>query len=433
MPDAVLGPVLAWLLTYAAHSTIALSAARLITAWMGNRSPRAQDVIWKTAMLAGLFTATAHATLGLQTLGGNWILASTTTSTTNPTATTNSATSTPATLSSADQAPVPRTADEFRREHQADWEHQTDRNETDQDLADWDWRREEDAAAAPILTSAPADSSGRDALPSTFALGWTRAILGSWLLGAGVAISVFIVAWKMLAARLRLASWEITEGPLLETLQRLLRQSKMKTAVRLTCSPRIQGPVALGSWRPRICVPVRATSELSREQQESMLAHELAHLHRGDPAWLTLFRVLECVFFFQPLNRFARLWWQETAEYLCDSWVVEQTGRPLDLAKCLTEVAQWTTADSRFAPTWNMAAPSSQLGRRVRRLLDDANRSPSPSAWLETSVGLVVGVLLLAFVAPVVTATHSADRKASSPGDPPTLPREPSDDAMVAG
>jgi beta-lactamase regulating signal transducer with metallopeptidase domain len=74
--------------------------------------------------------------------------------------------------------------------------------------------------------------------------------------------------------------------------------------------------------------------ELEPEEQDSMLAHEVAHLVRRDPQWLVLARAVEMVFFFQPLNRLARRRIQEVAEYLCDDWAVARTRRPVMLAKC---------------------------------------------------------------------------------------------------
>ena len=89
-------------------------------------------------------------------------------------------------------------------------------------------------------------------------------------------------------------------------------------------------------------MPPRAFAGLTDEQQEGMLAHELAHLARRDPFWLVLGQAIACVLFFQPLNWVARRRLREISEMLSDEWAVARTGRPLSLAGCLAEVAGWS-------------------------------------------------------------------------------------------
>ena len=113
-------------------------------------------------------------------------------------------------------------------------------------------------------------------------------------------------------------------------------------------------------------------TELTPAEQRAVLAHELGHLVRRDPSWLALAVVVENLFFLQPLNRLARGRIQESAEYLCDDWAVEQTGGSLTLARCLAEVASWIQASRRAVPVSGMAENRSHLVERVRRLLDGA-------------------------------------------------------------
>jgi beta-lactamase regulating signal transducer with metallopeptidase domain len=139
-------------------------------------------------------------------------------------------------------------------------------------------------------------------------------------------------------------------------------------------------PVALPG--NEVCLPRRALLELQPEEQEGMLAHEIAHLVRRDPQWLVLARVIEMVFFFQPLNRLARRRMQEVAEYLCDDWAVARTSRPVMLAKCLAAVAEWVgraprMGTPRLHPMSAMVeSGGSPLVRRVGRILG-GRRAPN--------------------------------------------------------
>ncbi len=89
-------------------------------------------------------------------------------------------------------------------------------------------------------------------------------------------------------------------------------------------------------------LPQRAAHDLPEAELRTLLAHELAHLVRGDSTWLLISRLVCSCLAFQPLNHLARREWQRAAEYLCDGWAVSRTtGTPLALARCLTEVAGW--------------------------------------------------------------------------------------------
>jgi hypothetical protein len=154
--------------------------------------------------------------------------------------------------------------------------------------------------------------------------------------------------------------------------------------------------VALGD--DEICLPVRALAELDPIRMESILAHELAHLVRRDPSWLTAARVLEAVFFFQPLNVIARRRMQEAAEFASDAWASTRVSRPLDLAHCLARVAEWTIAAPRLPVPAMAERRGKVLVRRVERLTSGTvinETTPGRGARL-AAAGALVGLILLA-------------------------------------
>ena len=132
-------------------------------------------------------------------------------------------------------------------------------------------------------------------------------------------------------------------------------------------SRHLRSPVALGG--NEICIPERALLELGDEEQQAMLAHELAHLARRDPAWLLAAHSIERALFLQPFNRFLRRRMQREAEVLSDAWAVERTGKPFVFARCMMEVARWTAARPERAFGVAMAREQSFLVERVERVL----------------------------------------------------------------
>lgn len=78
------------------------------------------------------------------------------------------------------------------------------------------------------------------------------------------------------------------------------RRSGWRT-VRVLASPAYEGtPFAAGLLQPYVLVPERAFAALEPAAQTAVLAHELSHLRRHDPALLLLLGVLSDVFWFLP-------------------------------------------------------------------------------------------------------------------------------------
>ena len=192
--------------------------------------------------------------------------------------------------------------------------------------------------------------------------------------------------------------------------------------VRLSASTRVDVPIAVGVLRPEIVVPERALYQLEPAELESMLAHELAHLVRRDPAWRLITGFMQRVLFLQPLNRVAAAHLESASEVLCDDWAVERTDRPLALARCLTEVAGWV-ASPLGASVPAMARRGSGLGRRVRRLVA-ADDDPSPLAVAIAGGPVAAGALtLVVFAAPAPPRWPARPARGDAAGPKLALPR----------
>lgn len=377
----------AWLLTYVAHSTLLLGGV-----WLATRSRRVpaalQDVLWKVALWGGLLSATLQLASGRRPAAHLDLAA--------PPAVTAAAANTAAPSVDPAETPArvaPRVATPFR-------------------------------ADAPAAESPRASFVG--AAIRAVAGEWEMALLAIWALGAVIGLVRYRSAWARLRAALG-ARREVADGALGEMATELCRAAGVRRQVRVTCSEGVATPVALG--RAEICVPPGALA-LAPAHQRSMLAHELAHLLRGDPRWLAATGLLEGLFFFQPLNRLGRRRMQEAAEYACDDWASRVTGSGVELARCLVAVARWAAPAPRPLPLAGIAEPESPLVRRVRRLLDGA---PRPSAFSAAPARVAVAGALVALAglfAPGVAASRAAepaprapqaDRIASTgnPGDMP--------------
>ena len=357
--------LVAWLLTYLLHSTLLIGGAWLLERVGAVRSPLSRDTLWKVALVGGLLTASAQLALRLQPYAGHVALSSRADSPFIAVDAVRPADSVRATLTAASA----RTA----------------------------------AADAPALTAptVPTAPTARRLL-SGIHVSWPAMLLLLWLMGSLALLIRLVMVRSGLRRRLR-ARRPVEGGPLVATLSQLCAAARLRRPVRVTICPGLRGPIAFGT--SEICLPARVCA-FDPAGQRAVLAHELLHLVRRDPAWLLAAAVVESVLYVQPLNRLARRRFQEVAEYLCDDWAADRTDGGVALARCLAEVASWIQAGPQLTPVSGMAENRSQLVARVQRLLDGARGGGGSARW---AVRMAAGVLALAAVgwtAPGVAADN---------------------------
>jgi beta-lactamase regulating signal transducer with metallopeptidase domain len=243
-----------------------------------------------------------------------------------------------------------------------------------------------DAAAvesvAPAFTPRALEAAASPALPS---LSVSVLLLSLWLL------VTFALLVRIAIGHGRFLSVvgdrvEIVTGPERERLDRLCRLARVRRLVRLTESAALVSPVAMLGWE--IVLPAKVFARLSEEQKDTILAHELGHLLRHDPLWLTFGEAVKAVLFFQPLNWLVQAKSKETAEFLCDDAAVLQTGRPKALAETLAELASYPAPAPPAVAA--MAEGGSNLMVRVARMLQS-----DPVAPLRLHVRLALALVVL--------------------------------------
>ncbi|MBP2647413.1 MAG: putative rane protein [Gemmatimonadetes bacterium] len=336
-----------WLLTYWVHATVLLAAAAAL-ARLRVLSFAARDLLWKCALVGPLFSATAHSLV--VSLPSERLSVA------------------PMVAAAADPAPVAV-------------------------------ERAVVGADAARSVGAPLIGTPRD---------WRGEFLVAW---AGIAA---VLLFGLAARRARLMHRigrrrQVGDAQLRDLLETLCLAAGYPHYVRLTAAPGLASPVALPGRE--ICLPEAVVTELGREQQRGVLAHELAHVVRRDPLWLGVAQVMERLFFLQPLNWLARRELQVTAEYVCDDWAAHQVGSGLPLARCLLTVAEWIAGATGPLPEPAMASRGSHLMRRVERLV----RGDGIRADHGRRIGFALGALMVAatmVAAPAVTAGVPATRLA---------------------
>ncbi len=227
--------------------------------------------------------------------------------------------------------------------------------------------------------------------------------------------SFFFLIWAAITAamllRIALSLWRVWQlrrncQPLsmneLESLpQATLQDIHLTRGVVIAQSDRVSVPTAVGFFKPVILLPAWAITDLSPQELNAILIHELAHLQRHDD-WTNLAQnILRAVFFFHPA-----VWWVDRQlsverEMACDDVVLAHTSNPRAYAECLISVAEKSLLRRGFALAQAAVGRMHQTSLRISQILD-AKRSPATRVW-KPALGLVA-TICAAGVAYVTTA-----------------------------
>lgn len=236
---------------------------------------------------------------------------------------------------------------------------------------------------------------------------WVIMLLSAWVAGSMLAL-LGVLRSVLDLRRLMLTRCFRPAGRLVETLASAMG---LRSPVRLSTSKAVAVPFATGIRQPEICCPERV-SELAREHQTGLFAHEMAHLARRDPAWQLVYRIGEAFFILQPLNRLVRRRLEEIAEHLTDERAAACTGDRIGLARCLVVVAHWGHSSSIGLPATAFAA-GPRLDHRVRRLISGTTDRPVSRGWT-VPIGIALLTAMVVTLPAVATSPARAGASMSS-------------------
>jgi len=245
-----------------------------------------------------------------------------------------------------------------------------------------------EAAGSPTAAHATGDLVQRLKGSLNPALPW---LLAGWVAGVLLLSTRFLGSWvRVQRLRRRSATPVPSEWHLV--LSRLCRELKLSRTVRLLQSAAVEVPTALGWLRPVILLPACALAGLTPLQLEAILAHELAHIRRGDFLVNLLQSLVEVLLFYHPA-----IWWlsgriRAERELCCDDVAAELCGDPLILARALTDLEALREPHTPSPTHLALAATGGSLMHRVRHLLSPT--LPITSGARVTALAVLAASLL---------------------------------------
>lgn len=156
-----------------------------------------------------------------------------------------------------------------------------------------------------------------------------------------------------------------------ERLAGMAQMMGIRKTVSLMESAIVKVPVVTGMLKPMILVPLGMLSNLSTQQVETILLHELAHVRRRDFLINLLQRFTESIFFFNPFLLWISSRIREEREACCDDIVLEHTDDKRSYLEALISFREAVVPAYSHAMT---LGSNNKLLYRVKRMITQENK-----------------------------------------------------------
>ena len=171
-------------------------------------------------------------------------------------------------------------------------------------------------------------------------------------------------------------------------IEYLSSQIGIGRTVRLVQSELVKVPVAVGWLKPMILLPVGIVFQLTPEQLDGILWHELAHIRRRDYLVNILQGIVETVFFFNPGLLWLSSLIRTEREACCDDMVLIRMNQKANYLEALLSFGYGEFSQAQYAMS---VGSGKQLRDRLKRMISRENRR----LGVVEKVVLITGVVLL--------------------------------------
>ena len=186
-------------------------------------------------------------------------------------------------------------------------------------------------------------------------------------------------------------------------VNKIAAQMGIKKPVKLWFSEWIATPVTVGFLKPIILLPIAAINQLSSQQVEAILLHELAHIRRHDYLLNLIIRLIRTILYFNPFVKALCREIEKEREKHCDEMVLQFQYNAYDYASALLSLEK--QAHSYYIMAMNATGNNFHLLNRVELILGKENKK---SFTFKTWGGLLA---LLFFICSIAGLLPSKNKK----------------------
>ncbi len=163
--------------------------------------------------------------------------------------------------------------------------------------------------------------------------------------------------------------------------------------VQIWLSELIDTPVTIGFIKPIILIPFAAINNLSTQQVEAILLHELSHIRRFDYLFNLIINFIKTILYFNPFVRLFVKRIESERENSCDEMVVQFQYQPHEYASALLQLEKTV-----FQHHQMMIAASGKehdLQHRVESILGIRKTNPYSFRQLAFSLATMFSIIVI--------------------------------------
>jgi beta-lactamase regulating signal transducer with metallopeptidase domain len=235
-------------------------------------------------------------------------------------------------------------------------------------------------------------------------------LTGCLVLGLRLLQSSFALRRRLAACR------RVDDRHVLSLLNATQAKFRLRRSPILLVTPESVSPYIVGAFSPKIIVPESIAMEASPARLRHVLAHEMAHLVRGDLWANWLFLLARIVHWFNPAAWWAFRELQAAREQACDELALAALGdsNRSEYAATIVELAANLLPSSAAPATIGLFSSRDHLKNRIHRLARPTSiitfRTPIAASLL-----LAIVVLGLTDARSVASADQNAESASQSP------------------
>ncbi len=199
-------------------------------------------------------------------------------------------------------------------------------------------------------------------------------------------------------------------------------QLGIKQKVKVYLSNLVSSPLTIGFLKPIVLIPLASINQLSTQQLEAVLLHELAHIKRFDYLLNIVLSVLELMLFFNPFTQLLSKNIKRERENSCDDWVLQFQYNPTLYAEALLHIAYLQLSP---ALAMNSVKNKSDLLPRVKRMIEAKEKPFNYKLQLLTLLLVTFFISSLAWLSPIIGGKNKAMVAKSSTHNTQSLIIEP--------
>jgi beta-lactamase regulating signal transducer with metallopeptidase domain len=171
---------------------------------------------------------------------------------------------------------------------------------------------------------------------------------------------------------------------------------EIRKPVQVWVSENITSPLTIGFFKPVILVPLAAVNQLSPQQMEAVLLHELAHIKRFDYLINIIAAIIKTIFYFNPFTRNLASIIEDEREKSCDEWVLQYQYDAYTYSSALLTLEKLRTVQVHLALA--AAGKKELLLSRIKKIMGIPS---TPVYSLKKTMGWISGLscsVLLFFI-----------------------------------